>query len=163
MTMTSNQAKQTEDTSVGVPPTPSEAHQIAALTMTEIFGEPIHIYTRQQAIEDGYLVDVSNVAKDAGFRFPVAMTRAAWDDCVAWTEEDSQRQVYQDEAGRLWDVVWMASLAARRGSGERLAFQLYRVPRGARGVQPRLVSLHVAIGPGDQGEPVVTLLLPNED
>ena len=30
----------------------------------------IHSYTRAQAIEDGVLVDVSDVAKEAGFKLP---------------------------------------------------------------------------------------------
>ena len=38
----------------------------------------IHSYTRAQAIEDGVLVDVSDVATEAGFKLPVAITRAAW-------------------------------------------------------------------------------------
>ena len=47
--------------------------------MTEYFGEPISIYTRAQAIEDGVLVDVSESAREAGFKFPVAVTRTVWD------------------------------------------------------------------------------------
>ena len=34
--------------------------------------EIIYAYTRAQAIEDGVLADVSEVAKEAGFRYPVA-------------------------------------------------------------------------------------------
>jgi hypothetical protein len=94
---------------------------------------------------------------------PVAMTRAAWSDCVEWGEADNRRQAYQDEAGRLWDVVWMASQAARRGHGDRVSFQLYRVPRGGRGTRPRLVTLHMHIGSGDAGEPVITIMMPTED
>lgn len=129
----------------------------------DIFGKPIHTYTRVQAIEDGVLVDVSEIAKEVGFRFPVAMTCAVWADCVEWGEVDSQRQAYQDEDGRLWDVLWMAAQAARRGRGDRLAFQLYRIPRGGRGMHPRLTTLHMAIGPGDHDEPVITIMMPNED
>ena len=77
--------------------------------------EIISTYTRAQAIEDGMLVDVTETAREAGFRYPVAMTSAAWSDCVAWTDEDTQRQAPQDESGRLWDVLWMAKQAARRG------------------------------------------------
>lgn len=132
-------------------------------TMAEIFGEPISIYTRRQALDDGFLVDVSELAKEAGFRFSVAMTRAAWEDCVSWSEADSKRQTYQDEAGRLWDVLYMASLAARRGGGSEVRFQLYRVPRGGRGVRPRLVTLAMQCGPGDGCEPVITIMLPGED
>ena len=128
----------------------------------EVFGEAISIYTRAQAINDGALVDVSETAREAGFKFPVAMTRAAWADCVEWTDRDSNRQTSQDEAGRLWDVLWMASRAARRGGSETL-FQLYRLPRGGRGIKPRIVTLKMLCGPGDQGEPVITILLPEED
>lgn len=145
----------------GVPPAPPEAHQRSVVE--EIFGEPISIYTRRQALDDGVLVDVSELAKEAGFRFPVALTRAAWGDCVEWSEADSKRQTYQNEAGRLWDVLWMASVAARRNSGSELRFQLYRVPRGGRGVRPRLVTLVMLCGPGDEGEPVITIMLPGED
>lgn len=127
------------------------------------FGQPIYVYTRENAIDDGTLVDVSEVAREAGFRIPVAVTAAAWADCVAWSEADSQRQTHQDESGRLWDVVWMAAIAARKAQGERVPFQLYRVPRCGRATRPRLTTLRMHIGPGDAGEPVITILLPNED
>lgn len=134
----------------------------APASLVELFGEPIHTYTRAQALEDGVLVDVSETAREAGFRFPVAMTRAAWADCVEWTDADSKRQTYQDESGRLWDVIWMASRAARRGGSETL-FELLRVPRGGRGQRPRRTVLKMHCGPGDAGEPCITLSLPSED
>lgn len=133
-----------------------------------LFGEAevIHSYTRAQAVDDGMLVDVSEVAREAGFRFPVAMTAAAWGDCVEWSDEDSKRQTYQDEAGRLWDVLWMGMCAARSAASRNISqasFSLYRVPRGGRGMQPRLTQLKLVVGPGDDGEPVITVMLPNED
>lgn len=67
-----------------------------------VFGAYISVYTRAQAIADGVLIDVSEMSREAGFRFPVAMTRAAWEDCVMWSDEDSRLQVHQDEAGRRW-------------------------------------------------------------
>jgi len=75
------------------------------------FGEVISTYTRARALEDGVLVDVRAMAKEAGFRFPVAMTAAAWDDCVAWTDADSDRQVHQDQAGRLCYETHRVSLS----------------------------------------------------
>jgi len=137
-------------------------NQQHAAALDPIFGEVISTYTREQAIEDGFLIDVSEVAREAGIRFPVAITRTAWADCVEWAEADSKRQTYQDEAGRLWDVLWMAKLAARRG-GSEIHFQLYRIPRGGRGQRPRLTTLKAICGPGDQGEPVITIMLPGED
>lgn len=128
-----------------------------------IFGEVIHSYTRAQALEDGVLVDVTATAREAGFRIPVDMTRTAFDDCVTWSEEDTRRQTYQDESGRLWDVLWMASLAARRGGYSRMSYTLYRVPRGGRAARPKLTRLDMICGPGDAGEPVITIMLPGED
>jgi hypothetical protein len=124
----------------------------------------IYTYSREQALEDGLLVDVSDTAREAGFTVPVAITRAAWADCVEWNKEtDSRKDTIQDEAGRLWDVVYMARLAARgRGENPRRLFDLYRVPVVGRGVRPRRVTLALHIGPGDCGEPVVTIMLPSE-
>ena len=73
------------------------------------FGDVISTYTRAQAIEDGVLVDVSSTAKEVGFKWPAAITAGAWADCVAWSDRDNQAQVYQDESGRLWDVIFSAN------------------------------------------------------
>src|SRR5260370_34133619 len=71
----------------------------------------IHRYTRADAIRDGVLVDVSATAREAGIRWPVALTCAAWGRCVRVPAGVH----FQDEAGRLWDVCWMLACAARRG------------------------------------------------
>lgn len=132
-----------------------------------IFGESIafiHAYTRAQAIADGVLVDVTETAREAGFRLPVAITSTAWAKTVEWSEVDSVRQTPQDEAGRLWDVVWMSYVTARRVNvGCRVTVQLHVVPRGGTGTRPRLTTLSMVIGPGDDGEPVITLMNPDED
>ncbi len=70
----------------------TQATTTPADTMREIFGEPIHTYTRAQAIEDGQLIDVSTTAREAGIVWPVALTSAAWADCVAWTDETEKRK-----------------------------------------------------------------------
>ncbi|WP_186106560.1 DUF6573 family protein [Burkholderia gladioli] len=131
--------------------------------LSAIFGEPVSIYTREQAISDGVLIDVSATAREAGFLIPVAITLAAFDDCVAWTDSDSKRQTPQDESGRLWDVAWMAYVAARNAKGDRCPFSFYRVPPDGRSTRPKLTTLHLHIGPGDGGEPVITILMPGED
>ncbi|CUI27343.1 DUF6573 family protein [Achromobacter kerstersii] len=133
--------------------------------LAELFSEPIYVYSREQAIADGVLIDATDTARQAGFRIPVALTAHAWADCVAWTAVDSARQTHQDETARLWDVLWMAYMAIRRASDTqpRLAFQFYRVPRGGRGVKAQLTTLHIVLGPGDNVEPVITILQPNED
>jgi len=131
---------------------------------TELFGETIYSYTRAQALEDGVLIDVTEMAAEAGFRWPVAVTHAAWQECVEWSDDDSRRQTYQDEPGRLWDVLWMAFVAIRSANGgTEINFQLYRLPRGGRRTKARLTTLKLVSGPGDAGEPVITIMLPQED
>ena len=78
--------------------------------------EIIHAYSRAQAVEDGVLVDVSETAREAGITYAVAMTRAVWDSCVVVpTGADGSPVPCQDEAGRLWDVVYMLAVAIRAG------------------------------------------------
>ena len=134
-------------------------------TTESIFGDVISTYTRAQALEDGVLIDPGTMAAEAGFKWPVAITADAWADCVAWTEDDSARQVHQDQDGRLWDVLFMAFYAVRTSqeSGDRILFQLLRVPRDGRSTKAKLVTLRMIVGPGDSGEPVITILLPHED
>lgn len=114
----------------------------------------IHTYTRAQAIEDGVLVDVSETAREAGFRWPVALTAGAW----ALIEDIPPRfQGLQDVQGRLWDTLSMARLAARRG-GVETHYELI-LHHGRK----TYATLKLVSGPGDQGEPVLTIMLPNED
>jgi len=132
------------------------------MSWSSLFGDAvvIHRYTRAQAIADGVLIDASEMAREAGFRVPVALTAAVWADCVTWNNE--QEVCPQDEDGRLWDVLTMAAFAAcARPDAARLPFELLRVPRGR--LRPERVRLGLAIGPGDEGEPVITILQPEED
>jgi hypothetical protein len=129
------------------------------------FGEVISVYTRAQALADGVLIDAGPMAREVGFRWPVAITAGAWADCVTWSDADSERQTPQDQSGRLWDVLFMAAYAIRanpKGSAE-LLFELDRVPRDGQATEAELTTLKLVVGPGDEGEPVTTILLPNED
>jgi len=140
-------------------------HSIKTDPVTEFFGEVISTYSRAQAIEDGVLVDVGEMAIEAGFRIPVALTSAAWSDCVVWSDAGSERQVYQDQSGRLFDILYMAHHAIRssRSGGDRLTFELYRVLRDGKSTKAAITTLKLIVSPGDQGEPVVTILLSDED
>lgn len=129
--------------------------------LIDFFGEPIHTYTRAEALVDGVLVDVTESAREAGFRFDVVLTRACHEDCVAFTDEDNKRKgTVQDEAGRLWDVVWMASLAMRRArhsDTDTVVFEVLRVPREGKARTAKVVRLKAKVGPGDDFEPVITI------
>jgi hypothetical protein len=122
--------------------------------------ELIHRYNRADAIRDGVLIDVSEVAREAGIRYPVALTQAVWERCVAVPPG----VLFQDEAGRLWDLVWMLACAARRGpSGkDTIRFALH-VRNDNRERTPPLVRLKAVCGPGDDSAPVITVMEPDED
>ena len=119
----------------------------------------IHSYTRREAIEDGVLVDVSAVAREAGIRYPVAVTSAVWGNYV----EVPPDVVGQDEQGRLWDVLWMFRTAVQRQRGPGSDVVRYSLLVRNDNERPREVELKAVCGPGDDGEPVVTILLPEED
>ena len=126
---------------------------------------PVFAYTRAQAIEDGILVDVSETAREAGFKIPVAVTRSVWDRLIALPEG---YQGFQDERGRLWDVVWMAHYYARRAPDRdrvTMSVLVRDIRKDLRDSNrpPRRHSPIVAIGAGDQDEPVVTIMFPEDD
>jgi hypothetical protein len=120
--------------------------------------EPVlYAYTRQQAIADGVLVDVTKTAEEAGIRHPTALTAAVWADYVTVPAAVP----WQDESGRLWDILTAFRFAATQANSEREMPFAVVVQNDARG--PRRVSLKAVCGPGDRGEPVLTVMLPHED
>jgi hypothetical protein len=104
------------------------------------------------------LIDISSTAREAGFTYPVALTAAAWAKCIAVPPG----VLCQDEAGRLWDVVYLLALAVRRSSGAEVRFGVHVRNDNLEGTPP-FVRLKAECGSGDDGEPVVTVMLPGED
>jgi hypothetical protein len=143
----------------------------------EFFGDVIYSYTRKQAIEDGVLVDLTDpsftfrpglpILKEAGIRFPVAMTQTAFARTVQ--ELDEPLPPGQDISGRLWDVLTMFKHRARQNGGDLLLFpvsvQNWVRVNGKRTARVKLenVQLKAVCGPGDTPEPVITIMLPDED
>ena len=117
--------------------------------MDNIFGEVISCYSRAQALEDGVLVDLSEWARETGIRFPVACT------AELWSKIEAPKRSNQDTRGRAHDVLCLLAFAARRMAGDRMA---YRVKLGRC-----TVTIKAICGPGDDAEPVITLMLPHED
>ena len=125
------------------------------------------VYSREQAFEDGVLVDASRVAIDVGFSWPIALTEAAWRDCVSWGDEDNTRKNINDtEDDRLWDIVLVAADAVKRAAycrraGSDIPFSLYRVPRDGSARSPAQVDLVLTVGV-DGGAVVGTISLAGE-
>jgi hypothetical protein len=118
--------------------------------------EIIDRYSRADAIEDGVLIDASEMAKEAGLKFPVATTATVWGKYV----EVPDGVECQDEQGRLWDILNMLLFAIKRGcEGNELLFTVLVNNDGT----PKPVQLKSICGPGDDAEPVITIMLPHED
>lgn len=81
--------------------------------------EVISAYTREDALGDGVLVDVTEWASHkagflGGFSCPVAMTQALWVAVDIDNKPSTRRPVWQSTRGRAHDVLWMASLKLRQ-------------------------------------------------
>jgi hypothetical protein len=127
----------------------------------DIFAEcnTIFEYTRAQAIADGLLIDLtSSFPVDTRmFRFPLACTSTVWNliESAASAEE-------VDSALYVWDVAYMALVAiksATNSGSSELPFEV-KMPLTENGTEYRL---KLVCGPGDDGSPVLTIMLPEED
>lgn len=124
------------------------------------FGPVIYSYSRKQALADGFQVDVSTVAKEAGFKIPVFMTSTVFDSYV----KVPQGVQGQDEQGRLWDVLYMLHFAIKgaKPGQDRLSFQLYVRNDNRKAKLVTLLSVCAALDIDDPA-PSVTIMLPDED
>ena len=124
------------------------------------FGEVVFAYTSAQAVADGFQVEVTKTAQEAGIRFPVFLTRTVYDAFVTVPPGVTA----QDKAGRLWDIGWMSRFAIIRArpGGDRLPVALYVRNDNHR---PRLVKLIATCGPLDidDPQPAITVMMPDED
>ncbi len=118
----------------------------------------VYTYTRAQAIADGVLFDVTKTAKELGLRFPVALTSNVWYGYIVPREPSNLH--CQSIEGRLRDTLYLFHYAAREHEGDTL---IYEVPFVMKGRAQKMVKLKAVCGPGDSGEPVITIMLPFED
>lgn len=124
--------------------------------------DPAYTGSRAEAIAEGTIIDVSDLGRQVGFKWPVAITKAVWEDSVSWSDEDSEKQVPQNQKSRLFSVVGACAdyVRTRGPKADRMRFRINRIPRDgvSRGAQLRL--LQVVAHPGDDGEPVLTIRIP---
>lgn len=119
----------------------------------------IYCYSRKQAFEDGVLIDVTHEAKGAGFKIPVAIGDNLFNGYV--TPPQNLEGEGQSVEGRLHDLFMLTQVAAHTHHGEsRILFDvLFRMKPG----KTEKVKVLAVIGPGDEGEPVLTICLPEDE
>ena len=123
--------------------------------------EVIHTYTRDEAINDGVLVDLStNFPNETRmFKWNVCCTASVWSLIANAAKKDKT-----DTAVYVWDVALMALNAIKRNQNEAQSELLFRVmlPLREHGKPKILKLISGPTGPHD-ANPVLTITLPEED
>lgn len=132
----------------------------------------VSVYLRQEAINDGVLVDCTEgmfdeLSRQAGVIFDIAFTRAAYDRYIEASNE------MQSLAARYWDVLSAyRRVAVSTPDAHELVFEYLAIPNGtgmwsnerqSSAPPHHIVQLKATSGPGDRGEPCLTFMLPGED
>lgn len=127
--------------------------------LLEFYGEPVSVYTRSQAIDDGYLIDLTETARGMGFKVPVAITSDAFVRCVHPEKEDAKvlGVTESQRVARLLRVLLFKIRNTMSGCEDRCTFELtFQTVNSGRVVEDRAM-IESTIGPGDDGEPVITI------
>ena len=147
--------------------------QVQEPSVKDVFGEVISSYSRAEALADGVLMDVTETAKEAGIVYPVAISQGLWGGYI---EVPESLKGIQDIQGRLWDVLTMFLFSARatkkavddvaesqRCGPQTMFFKtIFQMPSTRGAPKMETVNIKSICGPGDNAEPVLTFMLPEE-
>jgi hypothetical protein len=117
----------------------------------------VFVYSREQALADGELKDATRLARELGFAVPVALTAACWNRCIAVPPTASSRDVER----RLWDVL--TELRDKAMTVPNACWVDFAVNVRNHEDRTETVQLKAVGGAGDRFEPVVTIMLSDED
>lgn len=121
--------------------------------------ELIYAYTRAQAIADGVLIDVTAQARETGFKLHTVVSDNLFNGYIV--PPKGLQGEGQSVEGRLHDVLWMVLVAARKQpDGSRVEKDVLFLMAPGRQEKVKVVAV---VGPGDEGEPVLTIMLPGDD
>ena len=126
-------------------------------SITGIFGDPIDVYTRQQAIEDGVLVDVtpnfSDLVMLAESPVPVALTSTLYVRHVEVTEKNRRSGSTEE---RLSDLLLAVGVAIKSEKNKDQIFTICKLGS-------KVVKIKIVRGLDEAGENTITIMLPEED
>lgn len=120
----------------------------------------IYSYSRAQALADGVLIDVSELAREAGFKLPVAVSDTLYHGYLTPPPELAKEGL--SLTGRLWDALSVLRFVIKAApSTDRISFSV--LLQMAPDAEPEPVDLLAVCGPDDSGFPVITVMLPSDD
>ena len=130
--------------------------------MSDLFKDTdvVYSYTRSQAIEDGVLaapLEMQTMAKEAGFNLHTALSATVWNLVEPTGKAKEHGECWK---GRLWDVLWMLRCAALvQPNTDLIEYQVIFTDHAGR---KKKHTLWAQIGPGDNGEGVLTIMKPED-
>jgi hypothetical protein len=119
--------------------------------------EVIHTYTRKQALEDGMLVDLNQwiPVKESGYKCPVVCTAEVFAIIEAAVNNE---KFHNDYKGVIWDILLMSRVNKTEKWETGCKFQVKII--GAGRIQ--FYTFKIECGPGDDAEPVLTVMQPQK-
>lgn len=100
-------------------------------------------------------IAVTRTAEEVGLGYdiigaPVALSKYVWFNCVEWTKEDDQKQCYQEQDARLWDVLFTGGATLQLSENQFLKtkqhdYSIFCVPRD--GESSEAITFNLTIHP----------------
>lgn len=136
---------------------PMETRRVRSRTPAEVWGlvDPEQQQkTRQDAIDDGDLIEITRMGREIGITFPLAVSAQAAQRMVPFP--NIPQEIVTEN---LWDTLHAFRDRASMTTAEEFEFQasLY-----LNGLVPT-ITFKATVSPGDDGEPVITIMMPDED
>lgn len=121
-------------------------------------------YTRQEALEQGILMDVTAQAKRFNFSGAVAISQMLFDQCVKWDRFDTECQIYQNQDSRLSSLLTVARAAIRISgvAATETRFVLTVIPKDGYSLKKTPKRLRTVLDKGDQNQPVLTIMMADD-
>ena len=118
----------------------------------------VHSYTRAQALEDGFLVDLNQFipVNESGYKFPVACTRTVWEIIEKAVKNKKHGN---DHKGIVWDILSMSRMNTKKRWDTGALFQVLITGAARR----TIFTFKIECAAGDDMAPVFTISLPDED
>lgn len=117
-------------------------------------------FSRADALAEGVLIDVSELASEAGFKLPVAVSDTLYHGCLTPPLELAKAGLSFE--GRLWDTLSVLRYAIKTSpTTDRITFTVLFTM--APDTEPVPVELLAICSPGDSGEPVITIMTPSDE
>jgi len=119
----------------------------------------ISVYTRKQAIEDGVLIDITEAARQFGFMLPFAITSNLHQQYVAPPQDvqDIPGQSEEERLARLLNQAWIAACSEKQTNHVVFGMMFLMEPE-----EFETSNIWLIIDGGDDGQPVLTLMLPED-